>query len=208
MRTTIVLLVVGALLAPPGARAESYKWVDKNGVVHFTDNPFDLPEPQRSKVLRELEKERQEQDKNNEKNEKKPGPLPPGAREERLPPGRDVAPSPKAENGEGRKVSGETKTTGEQHPESQRDYWRNKLKTAREKVAGLEETCAQKEAERDQENRNALVFARPGAREASQKAGEELAGCRKQLEKARRYLRVGLLEEAREAGVPAGWLRD
>ena len=55
---------------------------------------------------------------------------------------------------------------------------------------------------------NALVFARPGAREASQKAGEELAGCRKQLEKARRYLRVGLPEKARQAGVPAGWLRD
>jgi len=205
MRATIRLLLVGALLAPAGTRAESYKWVDEDGVVHFTDNPYDLPEPQRSKVLRELEKEREAQ---KEKRSSEHPPLPPGARQERPPPSRDVSPSPKAGSAEGRKANEESEAAGEQQPASQRDHWRNKIKTAREKAAGLEEKCKQLESERDQANRNALVFARPGARAKARQADAELARCREQLDKARHHLRIGLPEEARKAGVPPGWLRD
>jgi len=56
--TFIKLGLVIILLCPLGelAFADTYKWVDKKGVVHFTDNPDELPEPQRSQVLRELER--------------------------------------------------------------------------------------------------------------------------------------------------------
>ncbi len=37
MRTLILAMAV--LLATPAAQAEVYKWVDKDGTVHFTDKP-------------------------------------------------------------------------------------------------------------------------------------------------------------------------
>ena len=51
--------LVGLLALAPigGVRAESYRWVDEDGVVHYTDDPYQLPEPQRSKVIEKLEKE-------------------------------------------------------------------------------------------------------------------------------------------------------
>ena len=36
----------------PLTAADYYRWVDQNGVVHFTDNPHNIPETQRGKVGR------------------------------------------------------------------------------------------------------------------------------------------------------------
>jgi clan AA aspartic protease (TIGR02281 family) len=46
---TVLLVFVGF---GPLAGADYYRWVDQNGVVHFTDNPHNIPEKQRGNVGR------------------------------------------------------------------------------------------------------------------------------------------------------------
>jgi clan AA aspartic protease (TIGR02281 family) len=50
----IALVTVLWLLvhAAPADTAEYYRWVDRNGVVHFTDNLHNVPEKQRGSVVR------------------------------------------------------------------------------------------------------------------------------------------------------------
>ncbi|RMD61781.1 DUF4124 domain-containing protein, partial [Candidatus Parcubacteria bacterium] len=47
-------LCVGVLLSAAAYAQQVYRWVDKKGVVHFTDDPEKLPEPKRSEALRNL----------------------------------------------------------------------------------------------------------------------------------------------------------
>jgi clan AA aspartic protease (TIGR02281 family) len=49
-----VTLIVLALLftASPSQTDDLYRWVDKNGVVHFTDNPHNIPEQFKDKTTR------------------------------------------------------------------------------------------------------------------------------------------------------------
>jgi len=37
LRKSIILLIVSAICAPPAAAVEIYKWVDDEGVIHFSD---------------------------------------------------------------------------------------------------------------------------------------------------------------------------
>jgi clan AA aspartic protease (TIGR02281 family) len=45
-------LLVLFISSSPLTAADYYRWVDQNGVVHFTDNPHNIPETQRGKVGR------------------------------------------------------------------------------------------------------------------------------------------------------------
>ena len=51
-RWCIVLLFVFAIRPNPAPAIEFYRWVDQNGVVHFTDDFHDIPDQQRAKVER------------------------------------------------------------------------------------------------------------------------------------------------------------
>ena len=51
-RWSIVLLFVFAIRPNPAPAIEFYRWVDQNGVVHFTDDFHDIPDQQRAKVER------------------------------------------------------------------------------------------------------------------------------------------------------------
>jgi hypothetical protein len=187
-----------ALSALPAAWAQSYKWTDKDGVLHFTDDPYELPEPQRTEVLRQIERERKDKNPNPETDLP---PIPPEARQERLPvddafklrtspdPGSDTPAEPPAPP-----------------PESQRKFWKAKADRARAQVSELEAKCAEIETKRDEDGRKALIFATPGARAGAQKASQELESCRSSLAAARLYLEEKLPEEARKARVPPGWL--
>jgi clan AA aspartic protease (TIGR02281 family) len=55
--SALILLIIVFLSAlrvssPPAHAADYYRWVDSNGVVHFTDNLHNIPETQRGKVGR------------------------------------------------------------------------------------------------------------------------------------------------------------
>jgi clan AA aspartic protease (TIGR02281 family) len=48
------ILIIGLLLlrTAPSSAAEYYRWIDQNGVVHFTDNLQNVPEKQRGPATR------------------------------------------------------------------------------------------------------------------------------------------------------------
>ncbi len=199
-------------LAPVGdVQAESYRWVDKDGVVHYTDDPYQLPEPQRSKVLEKLEKERAAEKKRSggRSGSDRSGPtewyqpLPEGARQERLP----------ADPGIDDEAAAEEAAEAEADPaaddrQGAKQAWQKKAARARKRVADLESRCAEIERERDLLRRKALIFATPGARQKSITLDEKLEKCQAELRQARTYLEQKLPEQARQAGVPRRWVEE
>lgn len=193
MKTLLKFLFIGAalLILPhsPG-RAEVYKYIDKKGNVHYTDNPDMLPEPQRSKVLKELEEQIK---KEQERRLKEPGIEGP---HERLPSRTHrVEKHPN------------TATKRLKQRKASRKTWKQRGEKAREKVAELEKKCAELKTERDRSNTDRLTFSKPGAGQRYQKAQAAFQKCQQDLEKARTYLEDGLPEQARKAGIPPGWIR-
>ena len=51
-RSCFLTLGLSILLGGVLSAAEYYRWIDQNGVIHFTDNLHDVPERQRSNVGR------------------------------------------------------------------------------------------------------------------------------------------------------------
>ena len=195
MRTWLTALACGAFLVippPSPGRAEVYKYVDKKGTVHYTDDPDQLPEPQRSKALRELEEKIKKEQERRRKLKEQGIEVP----HEKLPPAPRPVPSgphPAAKRLEKRKAS--------------RKAWEEKADKARERVLKLEKKCTELETKRDLDNRDRLTGARPGANQRYQKSLAAYRHCQKELESARKYLEVTLPEQARKSGVPPGWIR-
>jgi hypothetical protein len=188
-----------ALLDTSSPRAEVYKWVDKKGTVHYTDDPDQLPEPMRSKVLRQLE----EKLNRRKKQEKRPGRRRrrDGLPNEKLPPPPDSSrsESPRTDEPDAFDEAAELA--------KQRKDWSSRATRAREQVSRIEKECEELRSKRDQSKRDALILARPADREKAQKTADALKSCEEKLGKARHYLDVELPEQARRAGIPPGWLR-
>ncbi len=182
------------LLAPIPAGSEVYKWVDKKGRVHYTDNPDQLPEPQRSQVLDELEKKIERERKRREKLRKQGIDL----QNERLPPAPPPPPSKPGPHPAANRLKQRQKAKAK---------WSGMAKCARERVAALEDKCAELKTQHDRDNRDRLSMSRPGAAQRYQKSRAAYQRCRENLEKAHHYLEVELPEQARKNGVPPGWIR-
>jgi hypothetical protein len=198
---TSILLAALFALWPADSVSEVYQWTDKKGTVHFTDDPEQLPEPQRSKALRELY-EKQEQ----EKKERKSRPKTP-TRLKKSPvssyPNERLPPASKKKRPAPTKVVEPERTS----QKSEKEIWQEKADRARKEVQDLSEKCKRLETLRDQSSRNSLVYARPGDRQKHQQAIQDLEICQKDLKEAQDYLNKNLPEEARRAGIPPGWLR-
>lgn len=197
MRTTAAILTGAAalfFLLPAPARSQVYKWVDKQGRAHYTDDPDQLPEPQRTKVLNELEekikKERERREKLREQGIDVP--------DERLPP--PPAPRPQEQRAH-------PATDRLNQRQAAKEKWSTMGKRARERVESLEEKCTELKAERDRNNQDRLTMSRPGAGQRYQKSQAAYQRCQENLRKARHYLEVELPEQARKSGIPPGWIR-
>lgn len=195
MRSLFTIFLCGAalvcLLHSPG-RAEVYKYVDKKGTVHYTDDPDQLPEPQRSKVLQELE-EKIKKEQERRRKLKEQGIKVPDERLPPPPPPRPNRPHPATERLKQQKAK--------------RKVWEERGQKARDQVAELEEKCAELKEERDRNKTDSLTFSRPGAGKRYQKSQAAYDNCQNDLKKARNYLNDVLPEQARRAGVPPGWIR-
>jgi hypothetical protein len=176
------------------ARAEVYKWVDRKGTVHYTDDPDQLPEPRRSQVLRELE-EKLQKERERRKQLRQQGIHVPT---ERLPP--PPPPRPPVTR------SHPAKDRLERRQKS-REKWQALSQKARDRVTELEKKCEELRTKRDLNSRDRLTHARPGANQRYQKTLAAYERCQENLKKARRYLEVELPEQARKSGVPPGWVR-
>ncbi len=207
--------LVGLLALAPigGVRAESYRWVDEDGVVHYTDDPYQLPEPQRSKVIEKLEKEGAAEKKRagGRSGRDRSGatdwyrPLPEGARQERLPADPGIEDEAAAEEAAEAEADPDAAAGGRQ---GAKQAWQEKAARARKRVADLESRCAELERERDLLRHKALIFATPGARQKSIALDDKLEKCQANLREARTYLEQKLPEQAREAGVPRRWVEE
>ncbi len=210
------LALVMLMACPLGnlALADTYKWVDKKGVVHFTDNPDELPEPQRSKVLDELER-KSKAHKKQQATQPTYEPIPPEARKERLPPaqstgqhghtGGQVFATPSTNNATSKPIVKDDKV--DPTSSSQRKAWADKATRARKKVTEIEKECEKLLRMKDEASRKGLIFATPKARQETVSLTEDLKTCRQNLQKAKQYRDEVLPEEARRAGVPPGWIR-
>jgi exonuclease VII small subunit len=193
-----VLAAFFCLAVPHRSRAEVYQWVDKNGVVHMTDNPMELPEPQRTQVLRTLDKKQDEPSL--PKRHKNYPPLPQGARQERLP--MDRFPE------EGKTLTREEDLAKEAETPTKRKRWENLMKQARKQVEHLKQQCQHLESEFNLNRRRSLITAQPGAGQAASRTLDKWRDCQRQLERAKQRLEIDLPEKARKSSVPPGWLRE
>ncbi len=57
IRFLVISLPLVVIAASPSAGEEIYKWVDKNGAVHFSNNPSDVPQSGQKMVLPDAPKE-------------------------------------------------------------------------------------------------------------------------------------------------------
>jgi hypothetical protein len=185
-------LAIFAVWAPVSAQV--YKWTDKKGTVHFTDNPEELPEPMRSEALRKL---REEREKKKEQDKLRPAVPPPSVqRPTPLPSAQPAQPTQPA-----------TTSSQPASPRGTKAQWQERMSRARSRVRDLEVKCSRLESESQRGSRDSLLFARPGDREKAQRASQELKSCRESLKKAKHHLDEELPEQARRQGVPPGWLR-
>ena len=195
-------IFLGLLFTAGPTRAEIYQWVDKNGTTHFTDNPDELPEPQRSDVLRQI----REKELKKEEERRKAGKVPDKVfkKKPRRYPQHDPIPQdtkvPAAVDS--KKPGSAEKIT---NPNS-RSSWRDKMQKARKLVAELEIRCKKLESDRDQNSRAGLIFATPAARQKGQEASTAFEKCKEELEKAKHELNVDLPAKARRDKIPPGWL--
>ncbi|MBW1811131.1 MAG: DUF4124 domain-containing protein [Deltaproteobacteria bacterium] len=182
------------LFAAGLSRAEIYKWVDKDGTSHFTDDPYELPEPQRSNVLRKIREEESKKQEELRKAGKMPAPVF-KKKPRRYPQHDPIPPAPK------KPASGEAIS----NPSSKK-FWRDKMQKARKLVADLEQKCKKHENDRDQNRRAGLIFAQPAARQKVQEASAALEKCKEKLKEAKHDLNIDLPEKARRKNIPPGWL--
>ncbi len=206
-------LTCGALLASLALSSEAraqqvYKWTDKKGVTHFTDNPDELPEPMRTKALNEYKPKDRKQQTRKSSGPARRGRRPYGGRSGNLV-GRphERIPAGPADNGGPLEGGTQTQAPIGSSGSDAKAAWKDKMSAARKLVADLEARCKNTQRERDSKARARLTLGRPMDRAQADKSEKDLAECRKQLEAARRNLNVELPEEARRNGVPPGWLR-
>jgi len=211
-KALVLVVAVSFLLTghPRASRAEVYKWVDKNGVTHYTDDPDQLPEPMRSKAIEKLkqkrEKEKKKQDTPRRRDDLPNETLPP-------PPGDTSSTGPDSGGSSASTTAPSRPPARKPGPDAtsardkDRKKWKRRVEKARQRVEGLEARCKKIETQKNRSGRDALIYARPGDRQQAVESREALENCREKLEKARHHLEVELPEEARRAGVPPGWLR-
>ena len=180
------------VLCPSSGHAEVYKWIDKRGTVHYTDDPEQLPEPYRSQALKELGERLKKQQEEPQPN---PGAAPPA------PAAAPATPAPSTQE----QLQGLTDSL--QRVEAAKRSWQQKAALARQNVTQLEQECAKLRTKRDLAQRNSLNYARPVDRATAQQSEKDLERCDKALAEARRYSTDELPEQARRQGIPPGWLR-
>ncbi|MBW2700311.1 MAG: DUF4124 domain-containing protein [Deltaproteobacteria bacterium] len=203
-----ILSMVCLLALASLAKAETYTWTDKDGGIHFTDNPYELPEPQRSRVLKQ-------QKENRKRAERETKAIPTtGARDDND--RRQIRHESYRPPDKQRDTVKQTRDSGERLPggpkvsplnENKKKRWKAKAAKARKKTDRLQSKCHSLENSRDINQRQHLLFGRPGALADSNKAAENLEKCQENLKKAKHFLEVKLPDMARKAGVPTKWVK-
>ena len=202
----LALLFLPPLLfsVAPTLAQDSFRWVDEQGVFHFTDDPYRIPVQFRAASLREAGGDvrspvDEPQDTSAGLEEGKyPGMIAP---RKQMVEGDDDAPPEKG----GSPYEEVQPTTTDQFDnqgndksfwQSQRQYWENRLKMSRQRYA---------------EARRKFNLTNQRFDKKQYKELKTLRALMRQLEidiaQAEAMLENGLAREARKAGAPPGWVR-
>jgi hypothetical protein len=178
MKKLLILLIL-LVFTVPGYTATIYKWVDKEGVVHFTDDISKVPPAYRNQIKTE---ERKDADA---KVEREPPPLPP-------PRTRQSGPQKIKQDIYGRDETWWREKVG---------VWKEKLKAATENLENLTKKYAE---DTEQLGRTGLV-SRSRYQDKANKYTEEKKKYEAQIAEANEMLEK-LSEEARETKADPAWL--
>lgn len=161
-----------------------FHFVDKTGVVHFTDRLGDVPEPYHSMYKADLE--RQKKEKKNSPGVKRPvpqqSPSQPRARHHHAGPSI---------------IDQEIK---------RRQAWRNLIQKWRDKLKAATLELKEIGAERDRLNFNPILRHTPMVKESLVPIEKKHAEALRRVEKAQKMLLETLPKRARKEGVPPKWL--
>lgn len=157
-----------------------YQWTDERGGVHITDDPAKVP-PRYHSSVRALDSY-----------------------------ATDETPSAQAVPQPGRESSGGGAASGEDIEHRERAVWQKRISDAGKRIAVAERRLAELEKQRDVllQAWGGPASGRVEGRVEIARMESEITTVRQELDAARRELEVEIPEEARRAGVPAGWLRE
>ncbi len=182
-------LALFLLLATATNQPLLLRWVDKQGVIHITDDMTQIPEPYYSIYLKKIEELKARGEVKEDQNGKIILARPAAA-----------APTPKLyDNNPAPAIS--------PYPEKSKEYWQNILHTNRQKLIALTDEFAKIEEELAAlRNMGELAFLLQNKQKIRE--FEEMRAAKLQeIENTKKFLEKDLPEQARKAGVPPGWVR-
>ncbi|MEM6533310.1 MAG: DUF4124 domain-containing protein [Myxococcota bacterium] len=166
-----------------GAQTVIYRWVDKQGVVHFSDDINQVPEPYASMYqarIREIEERRAAA-----VGDRKTPIESPSAAPRKYPTIPDVTATDAA----------------------RRNYWQGRVKTWRTSLADATKELAAIDDEVSALNLNPVLRTTPKVRSELAAVQERRRKVHARVEAARKMLVETIPKEAKKEGVPSRWLR-
>lgn len=192
-RISIGILLLLGLSIPAPLLAEIYKWIDEQGVIHFTDDYTKIPEKYRKKKLKVIEET----------------PLPPPAQQPTISSSGEGPKTSAEQTKEERRERGDIRIDNEGHD---RAWWQAQIATWKQK---RDQAIAQRkelEARYEVLVRRAYnpAFGQRGRRslQGELKAVEDrLTQLQLAIDEANEMLEKKLPAQAAEAGAPSEWLQ-
>lgn len=178
----LVTVAITALLAVTfNASADTYQWVDNNGVVHFTDDPDRIPDKYLKKVKRRP-------------SEKPAGPS-------SLPAINTPTPAVQGTSASGEKEQTSQKDQPIMYGSHDASWWRSRFTDLRAELKNLEDSLPRKRDEQQALHRFRVIYKRAKDREAINELNTQIEKDEARIGELRKQL-ADLEIEANKAGVP------
>lgn len=184
----LILIMIWLLASSAWPQNRIFRWVDKKGVVHFTDRLGDIPEPYYSMYAEEIRKTLEEQAQNTPKETPKVAPSHP----------EPSAPSP---------LPSTTEPSYIEQEAQRRLYWQNEVARWRKELSEATEAYAAAEEAAGWASANPILVQTPAGQANLAQAQTKLEQAKVRLEKARYMLLEEIPKKAKEQRVPLKWLQ-
>jgi len=179
-----LILFLQTSFVPAGFTDEvTYQWTDADGVIHFTDDPGNIPEGFRDTARQILHPDEPSMPKS----------PPSTAPESESPPGAQPQP-PRVSRPEDVDANGHN-----------REWWQERVQDWQSRKAEAEAKLADAQ---ERLGRARYLDSTPAQSKRVQEITDEISKYENAIREADHMLTDGLSDEAREANAPPGWLRE
>jgi Domain of unknown function (DUF4124) len=176
----LALILLVALVPAAFSDDVTYQWTDADGVIHFTDDPGQIPETFRDSAQQILHLDEPQ---------KSPSKAPEAQSQPETQPERPRVPRPEAVDSNGHN----------------RDWWQQRVKEWQSMKADAQAKLADAQ---ERLGRARYLDSTPAQSKKVQEISAEISKYEKEVREADHMLTDGLSDEAREANAPPGWLRE